>query len=280
MGTLYDLLGALPSDDAEGLRTAFRKAAKATHPDINPDNPDAALRFRELVRAYDILNDVEQRATYDELLAIALQPPPETKTTRTYERVHKLASNTMAASVISAVLVGGYVVFGLFSTPPGVAETLADRTTGRAQEVLALLPDAPAQDEAHAPRDGEISTGTVTLASAAPAVKEAAAAPIGRFGPVPAFVSYNLGIQYSPRFAAAYLDRGFVLYPVNDLDRPLTDITAARRAADLKRSKTAAPVLVPHKPLTIVPSLPERREPVTAALTPWRREPVTAALTP
>ena len=37
MGTLYDLLGALPSDDAEGLRTAFRKAAKATHPDINPD---------------------------------------------------------------------------------------------------------------------------------------------------------------------------------------------------------------------------------------------------
>ena len=34
MGTLYDLLGALPSDDAEGLRTAFRKAAKATHPDI------------------------------------------------------------------------------------------------------------------------------------------------------------------------------------------------------------------------------------------------------
>ena len=65
MGTLYDLLGALPSDDAEGLRTAFRKAAKATHPDINPDNPDAALRFRELVRAYDILTDTEQRATYE-----------------------------------------------------------------------------------------------------------------------------------------------------------------------------------------------------------------------
>jgi len=65
MGTLYDLLGALPSDDAEGLRTAFRKAAKSTHPDINPDNPDAALRFRELVRAYDILTDTEQRATYD-----------------------------------------------------------------------------------------------------------------------------------------------------------------------------------------------------------------------
>ena len=42
MGTLYELLGALPHDDAEDLRTAFRKAAKATHPDTNPDDPDAA----------------------------------------------------------------------------------------------------------------------------------------------------------------------------------------------------------------------------------------------
>ena len=74
MGTLYDLLGALPSDDAEELRTAFRKAAKATHPDTNPDNPDAAVRFRELVRAYDILTDADQRSTYDQLLVIALQP--------------------------------------------------------------------------------------------------------------------------------------------------------------------------------------------------------------
>src|SRR5262245_16275666 len=105
MGTLYDLLGALPSDDAEGLRTAFRKAAKATHPDMNPDDPDAALRFRELMRAYDILIDVEQRATYDHLLAIALQP--ETMpATRTYETMRKVASNTMAATIISAVLVG------------------------------------------------------------------------------------------------------------------------------------------------------------------------------
>ena len=74
MGTLYDLLGALPDDDAEGLRVAFRRAAKATHPDTNPDNPDAALRFRQLVRAHSILSDAEQRETYDQLLAIATRP--------------------------------------------------------------------------------------------------------------------------------------------------------------------------------------------------------------
>src|SRR5919198_933859 len=76
MGTLYDLLGALPNDDAEALRVAFRRAAKATHPDTNPGNPDAALRFRQLVRAHNILSDAEQRATYDQLLAIATRPPP------------------------------------------------------------------------------------------------------------------------------------------------------------------------------------------------------------
>ena len=156
MGTLYDLLGALPSDDAEGLRTAFRKAAKATHPDINPDNPDAALRFRELVRAYDILIDGEQRATYDELLAIALQPPPATKAVRTYEVIGKVASNTMAATVISAVLVAGYVLFGMFSKPPGAAEIMTDSTIGETQLVAALHPDVTTSDKSRVQRGRRI----------------------------------------------------------------------------------------------------------------------------
>ena len=69
MKTLYDLLGALPEDDADRLRAAFRKAAKANHPDNNPDDPDAPQRFRQIVRAHGILGDERQRATYDWLLA-------------------------------------------------------------------------------------------------------------------------------------------------------------------------------------------------------------------
>jgi curved DNA-binding protein CbpA len=34
MKNLYDLLGARPDDDAETLRKAYRKAAKASHPDL------------------------------------------------------------------------------------------------------------------------------------------------------------------------------------------------------------------------------------------------------
>ena len=270
MGTLYDLLGALPSDDAEGLRTAFRKAAKATHPDINPDNPDAALRFRELVRAYDILTDVDQRSTYDELLVIALQPPA-TKAVRTYEVIGKVASNTMAATVISAVLVGGYVLFGLFSKPPGAAEITTDSTIGETRLVAALHPDVTASDEPRIQREGDASTaGAVVTSEVAPAAKEANAASIGRFEPVPAFVSYNLAVQYYPRFATANFDRGIVLYRVGDFD-PRATLAPLKPTTDSRRAKIATPA--PRKPLPILP-------PVASAPPPDRRMPITAALTP
>jgi len=71
METLYDLLGALPDDDADELRTAFRRAVKRVHPDINPEDLDAGLKFRRIVRANEILGDAEQRAAYDHLLALA-----------------------------------------------------------------------------------------------------------------------------------------------------------------------------------------------------------------
>ena len=254
MGTLYDLLGALPSDDAEGLRTAFRKAAKATHPDINPDNPDAALRFRELMRAYDILTDAEQRATYDELLAIALQPLPATQmqATRTYEVVGKYASNTMAATIISAVLVGGYTVFGLFSKPPNAAEIEAENIPGATlQAFAAALPVLPNPAETRVQREGKGSTDDATprlrpWPRKPPPLQLAVSS-----NPSRRSLSYNLAVQYYPRFAAAYLDRGIVLHSVGVFDRPLTDMSPVKRAADPKKPKIAAPA--PRKPLSIVP---------------------------
>jgi hypothetical protein len=269
MGTLYDLLGALPTDGAEELRAAFRRAAKATHPDTNPDNPEAALRFRELLRAYDILTDPDQRATYDHLLAIALQPTtlPSTR----YETVRKVASNTMVASVILAVLVGGYIVFGLFSRAPSAAEMVAGLTAGGNPEVAAAPPAMPAQEEPRDRREAGVApdaTGAMAAAVAAAAAKQPAP-PVGRLEAVPPFLTYNLGLPYYPRLATTYFDRGAVPYRRGPLDRPLTDITAARRMMDSKRPKTATPTLR-RPPLMIVPVMHERRE----------RESVTAALTP
>ena len=71
MTTLYDLLGALPGDDAGDLRKAFREAVKGTHPDIRPNDPEAALNFRLIIHAMEILGDQDQRAAYDHLLELA-----------------------------------------------------------------------------------------------------------------------------------------------------------------------------------------------------------------
>ena len=268
MGTLYDLLGALPSDDADELRAAFRKAAKATHPDTNPDNPDADMRFRELMRAYDILTDPDQRATYDHLLAIALQPPA-TEVTRTYETVRKVANNTMAASVILTLLVGGYAVFGLFSRAPSAAEMVAGLTASGSAEVAAVHPATPTQEEPRDRRAADITIGSAAgPAATAPAAKDAAP-PVGRLEAVPPFLTYNLGLPYYPRVATNYFDRDVMPYRKGALDRSLTDITAARRTTDSKRTRTATPVLR-RPPLMIVPVAFERRErqSVAAAVTP------------
>jgi hypothetical protein len=255
MGTLYDLLGALPGDDAEGLRKAFRKAAKATHPDIDRENPEAAARFRELVRAYDILSDAEQRATYDQLLTIALQPQGATAA-RTYEGIRKFASSTMAATLISAVLVGGYALLGLFSNPPVAAEILGHRTTGNSGEVTAT---------ATAPTD-VIATGEATPAvSTTMTTATGTASVFDRLEPIPAIAAYHRGIKNAPRFAAAYFDRDMVLYRMGVFDRPFADVSAARPITDLKRTRGAP---VPPRPIAGPVPLPTRRMPMTAALTP------------
>src|SRR6202140_873225 len=111
MDTLYDLLGALPRDDAEDLRAAFRRAVKGTHPDLRPDDPDAALKFREIVRANEILGDPEQRAAYDHLLALAHQEQVSVSKQAVFVRVHRFASGLMAFAGVSIATMGGYLLF-------------------------------------------------------------------------------------------------------------------------------------------------------------------------
>jgi hypothetical protein len=111
MDTLYDLLGALPHDDAESLRTAFRRAVKGAHPDIRPGDPDAAVRFRQIVRANEILCDKDQRAAYDHLLALAQLEKDPASAHPIAARVHKIASTVLALTSISIATVGGYFLF-------------------------------------------------------------------------------------------------------------------------------------------------------------------------
>src|SRR4029078_12549172 len=112
MKTLYDLLGALPDDDADELRAAFRKAAKANHPDNNPDNPEAAEKFRKIVRAHAILSDGQQRAAYDRMLVVVhRQQGLKPKSGACSGTFRRLAADAAASAIVSVILIGGYLLY-------------------------------------------------------------------------------------------------------------------------------------------------------------------------
>ena len=61
----YTVLG-VPRSASEGeLKTAYRKLAKAHHPDQNQQDPKAQAKFAEVSAAYDFLSDSEKRGQYD-----------------------------------------------------------------------------------------------------------------------------------------------------------------------------------------------------------------------
>ena len=61
----YEILGVDKDADAKTMKSAFRKAAMACHPDRHPDDPQAEARFKELNEAYGVLSDDQKRAAYD-----------------------------------------------------------------------------------------------------------------------------------------------------------------------------------------------------------------------
>jgi curved DNA-binding protein CbpA len=71
---LYQLLGV----DRDALRgdiaQAYRRKARAVHPDSRPDDPDAPDDFRALTEAYRVLSDPGRRAAYDRTLGSPATP--------------------------------------------------------------------------------------------------------------------------------------------------------------------------------------------------------------
>ncbi len=63
----YAVLGVAPDAAPDDLKKAFRSLAMKYHPDRNPDDPKAEVRFRELAEAWKVLGDAEERRKYDRL---------------------------------------------------------------------------------------------------------------------------------------------------------------------------------------------------------------------
>lgn len=61
----YAALGLTKTATSNEIKKAYRKIARTSHPDLNPEDPAAEARFKDAGRAYDLLKDPEQRRRFD-----------------------------------------------------------------------------------------------------------------------------------------------------------------------------------------------------------------------
>jgi curved DNA-binding protein len=61
----YRILGVARDADEKQIKRAFRKLARQHHPDVNPGDPSAEAKFKDVAEAYEVLSDAAKRAKYD-----------------------------------------------------------------------------------------------------------------------------------------------------------------------------------------------------------------------
>jgi curved DNA-binding protein CbpA len=227
METLYELLGARANDDAESLRAAFRRAVKQAHPDVNPGDPDAGLKFRRIMRANEILGDVERRAAYDQLLEVTRIEQERAAKHAITVKIHKLASGVMALAGTSAVAVGGY---GLFLQLSANTLTSATTTADAVREPAAIVAARPvgeglASASAPAPQTaGYADITTSRIMPTAESMPNTAEIARGRIGP-----QLDRTPKHTPKFLSAYIDHSTILYRLRTFARSFAELAPAKR---------------------------------------------------
>lgn len=186
METLYDTLDIHPDDDAGEVRDAFRKAVKASHPDLNAGDPDAPARFRQIVRANAILGDPELRSIYDRMLEFERQRlPPTSKPTTVFDVARNIVPDAIVIVVLAAVMAGAFTLYTYISEISAVrikvAEVAAHEPAMPNAVAATANEDGAEEGAAHEPATAVVSLsppGDATAGNSSPNKPQGAEAPV------------------------------------------------------------------------------------------------------
>ena len=70
----YEVLGLKKGATEDEIKKAYRKMAKMYHPDLHPNDPQAAEKFKEVNEANDVLSDPQKRQRYDQFGHAGVDP--------------------------------------------------------------------------------------------------------------------------------------------------------------------------------------------------------------
>jgi Tfp pilus assembly protein PilF len=215
--TLYDLLGIRPDADGESLKKAFRKAAKAHHPDLHAGDPDAPLRFRQIAAAHAILRDAKQRTAYDRLVELERQ-----RFRSQWRRI--IISDTIAVAAFSVALLGGDALFAPIPTTAIVAVKVDKDTARGPAEVAAVQPaaqtDTTGRDGPHDKHEGVAVPNRVIAPSAEPVTNS---------GDTQVIADHKLALGLLSNDAKFHRERGIASYRNGDFHRAIADLDQAIR---------------------------------------------------
>jgi len=70
----YEVLGLKKGASDDEIKRAYRKLAKKYHPDVNPGNSEAEIKFKEIGEAYEVLSDSDKKSRYDQFGFAGVDP--------------------------------------------------------------------------------------------------------------------------------------------------------------------------------------------------------------